>query len=433
MQEQYAPMLRGQDQNLVFAFDRDEVPALQENVDARNERSRKDLAAGTITINEHRVNIEREAIPQGDVLLIPSSSIPVTISGAGISTATPVTESVRTIEGQTKMLAEAQTDVTDLDRSTWNSFIKRFNKAEEDFHELMDKLFKEQREDTLRNLGRTVKAVRGVKAQNDILKAGPQDIFQGASWLATFVDVGRPVFSDTLEAGGQAQVVEFNLGIVFDINNAVTQTWLDERTKFWANHVNAETAAQITAEMSEGILQGEGIKALQVRVNDVFDFAEAFRSERIARTEAVSASNQGHLEAYRQADVPAKRWLTTLDGRQRDTHDAAHGQTVPINQTFTVGGQELIMPGQGGSAAEVVNCRCSSLPVFEELKSALPEIVLAEPYDDTQIKAAISATSRQLQGLVSEGVPSRARRVTKDVTYDKDGQPVTIVELHEDV
>jgi len=61
---------------------------------------------------------------------------------------------------------------------------------------------------------------------------------------------------------------------------------------------------------------------------EIFDFSEAFRSERVARTEAGSASNQGHIDAYRQADVSSKRWLAAIDGRTREDHLEAHGQVV---------------------------------------------------------------------------------------------------------
>ena len=416
MQEQYAPMLRGLDQRLIIAFDRDEVPALQENVNARSERHLKEVTAGVRTIEEYRDGSELMGSPEG-TLLLPSSSRPVLINGGEIA-APPA-------DGPPKMLkAVEESEITDLDRATWGLFIKRFDESEKEFHNLMDRLFEQQREETLRNLSRAVRATRGVRQNSMIERAGPQDIFDEGAWVTTFIEVGRPVFADSLELGGVAQVQEFGLGISFDINNAVTQAWLDERTKFWANHVNTETAKLITEEISAGIFEGEGVKALQVRVNNVFDFSEAFRSERIARTEATSASNQGHLEAYRQADVPSKRWLTALDGRQRDSHDAAHGQTVPIGQSFIVGGAEMMMPGQG-PVEETANCRCSSLPIFKDDEDKA-QIVLAEPYDDTAIRELLSGLEQDV-GLMNR----RPKRVIKTVSYDQAGLPVSVEEIHD--
>jgi len=57
-------------------------------------------------------------------------------------------------------------------------------------------------------------------------------------------------------------------------------------------------------------------------------------------------------------------WVASNGERTRDTHRAADGQMVGMNDTFTVGGSELRYPGDpNGPAAEVINCRCAV--VFE--------------------------------------------------------------------
>jgi len=92
------------------------------------------------------------------------------------------------------------------------------------------------------------------------------------------------------------------------------------------------------------------------------------RGETIARTEAGAALNFGrqtHAEdiaAETGAEV-WKRWESGPDdGRQRETHTEANGQTVRSDQPFVVGGFELQFPGDyslGADAGEVINCRCS--------------------------------------------------------------------------
>lgn len=55
----------------------------------------------------------------------------------------------------------------------------------------------------------------------------------------------------------------------------------------------------------------------------------------------------------------AKRWVTKEDQKVRDTHRAAHGQVVPLNAPFVVGGQMLMFPGDPhATAGETINCRC---------------------------------------------------------------------------
>ncbi len=64
--------------------------------------------------------------------------------------------------------------------------------------------------------------------------------------------------------------------------------------------------------------------------------------------------------------MPFKQWLSALlVGRTRDSHWNAHGQRVPREQAFFVGGHEMMMPGQG-PIGETANCLCTTIPGFAE-------------------------------------------------------------------
>lgn len=85
-----------------------------------------------------------------------------------------------------------------------------------------------------------------------------------------------------------------------------------------------------------------------------------YRALRIARTEVVGASNVGSLEGAKSLNMPMKKsWLATRDGRARDTHLAADGQTVMLEEQFNINGNMMDIPGGQGPAEEVINCRCS--------------------------------------------------------------------------
>lgn len=54
-----------------------------------------------------------------------------------------------------------------------------------------------------------------------------------------------------------------------------------------------------------------------------------------------------------------KIWATQGDELVRPDHEDADGQEVGINETFTVGGEDLTGPGDpNGSDAQTINCRC---------------------------------------------------------------------------
>jgi len=98
-----------------------------------------------------------------------------------------------------------------------------------------------------------------------------------------------------------------------------------------------------------------------------FDGYSQYQAERFIRTETTAISNKAILESATTIfpkDQLQKEWSTALDGRERASHRAADGQTVPYDQPFIVQGEELMQPGdRNGSASNVVNCRCAAIPV----------------------------------------------------------------------
>lgn len=98
-----------------------------------------------------------------------------------------------------------------------------------------------------------------------------------------------------------------------------------------------------------------------------FDGYSKYQAERFIKTETTAISNKAILESATTifpADQLYKEWSTALDGRERASHRAADGQSVPFNQPFIVQGEELMEPGdRRGSASNVINCRCAAIPV----------------------------------------------------------------------
>ena len=101
------------------------------------------------------------------------------------------------------------------------------------------------------------------------------------------------------------------------------------------------------------------------------------RAERIARTEVVGALNEGKVEGYRSTGlIEKKEWLATMDDRTRGndprdpfSHIAADGEVVNLDEPFVRTGESLQFPGDpAGSPANIINCRCTVLPVLEWLE-----------------------------------------------------------------
>ena len=126
--------------------------------------------------------------------------------------------------------------------------------------------------------------------------------------------------------------------------------------------IEADTRRRLRAVIEQSIREELRPNQTAARVRALFDDMTVDRARRIARTEVTGASNYGALVALQRGRGAAQRtktWRTRRDERTRETHRAAHGQTVPVGDPFIVGGERLQFPGDPmGSAAEVINCRC---------------------------------------------------------------------------
>jgi len=119
------------------------------------------------------------------------------------------------------------------------------------------------------------------------------------------------------------------------------------------------TKDDLSKAISLAIENGEGIAELSRRIDGLYIQSSRVRSLRIARTELTDVINEGTLATLRKEGFQQKEWATVIDGNERPTHAAAHGQVVGINETFTVGGSSAQAPGDPIlPAGERINCRC---------------------------------------------------------------------------
>lgn len=158
----------------------------------------------------------------------------------------------------------------------------------------------------------------------------------------------------------------------FEINEQIIK-YVNERVNRFADATNDETIKQIEATITEGVKAGESIAKLKKRIRDVYKVATDERSERIARTEALAASNEGANEAYRQSPlVNAKEWLTNPGACQ--FCQALNGKVIGLNEDFLKNGQTVdgVEGGKMKLSYENIahppvhpNCRCTLLPVIQ--------------------------------------------------------------------
>lgn len=135
-----------------------------------------------------------------------------------------------------------------------------------------------------------------------------------------------------------------------------------------------EVYGLIVMEVERGITEGLALERVRDEIQVILTASGSDRWKNramtVARTETIGAVNAGvfrsaQLEAQARGDVaPFKQWIATEDKRTRPTHNAADKQRTLLSEPFVVGGARLMFPGDPrGPANEVINCRCSMLPV----------------------------------------------------------------------
>lgn len=100
------------------------------------------------------------------------------------------------------------------------------------------------------------------------------------------------------------------------------------------------------------------------------------RARLIARTETVTAANQGAMFVAKDTGLKLNKvWLATSDNRTRHDHRMVDGHTVDMDDYFILAGDiKMLQPGDRGGTdgrratppKEVCNCRCTVL--FEPIR-----------------------------------------------------------------
>ena len=229
----------------------------------------------------------------------------------------------------------------------WLGFISRVIKNEKNLKKLMVKYFKEQEVKALKALG-------GSKAVNkDVNKA--VNVPKSKEELTKLASIAIPAITRVIALEGKEILAELGVNISFDLLNPKVVEFIETRSFDLIKSISNTTKEALRRTLKEGVELGESIPKLAKRIASVYDDAQGYRSVLIARTENISASNNGALNAYRQSKVvEKKKWLTAGDDRVRPEHEAIDGETVLLEEPFSNG---LMVPSEP-------NCRCCISPLL---------------------------------------------------------------------
>jgi SPP1 gp7 family putative phage head morphogenesis protein len=209
----------------------------------------------------------------------------------------------------------------------------------------------------------TLKRLEGRRGRSALEKrdVNPDDVFDSEFWATESQDLASGLYDAAFAMGG-ARVADL-FALDFSMQAPFVQKAIQARANKLAGQVTDTTYGAIKDTLAEGVKLGESIPDLAARIRDVFSVADSARATVIARSETISAYNAAGYEVAQNLGsdvIGGREWISTNDDRTRDDHLDADGQVVGMDESYTVGGEELDYPGDpNGSPANVIQCRCA--------------------------------------------------------------------------
>lgn len=130
----------------------------------------------------------------------------------------------------------------------------------------------------------------------------------------------------------------------------------------WAGKRSFSVSKATERKINNAIARGTAEGSTDQEVADLIE-ASVGGEERaltIARTEMHAASQDAAFEAAQASGLGmTKEWVATEDQRTREDHAAANGENIAMHESFEVGDDTLLYPGDpSGQPEQVINCRC---------------------------------------------------------------------------
>ena len=180
----------------------------------------------------------------------------------------------------------------------------------------------------------------------------------------------------------------------------------------------------IKAKTTSGILQGKSVYKIADDLQRDITNMNRVSAVRAARTAITSAQNGGRqdtmLAAQKMGIKLRKRWVSAKDGRVRDAHGAADGQTVNVDEPFIVGGEKLMFPGDKTSASgwNLYNCRCGMRTVEKEgIEAEQRQVRIQNPKYTEALENEEKAKARYERAKAKEDAetdPEKKKALRKD-------------------
>lgn len=332
------------EKNVRFRFDLSKVAALQDDIMKKTKRFEsgfKQAATSPNDFREHVLGLARVPDSAMDQYYLQGTVIPISNIGEepekSISTTIDnfISKHQRKIDlngvrdSVKELFTKREKDEIDLYRiktlaQIQNSALRQSKK----FAKIILKLFDAIEKDVLGKID-------GFKFLKSPLNVNA--IFDFKKWVKEFEAAGKPFIAEALRLATidlARELVETTI----DLTHPDIQGWVNTQSRVYATITNTTTRDQIDTIIKQGLTNNLSIEEIALKLKNKFTAQATMRSERIARTEMLRATNKGRLEGMKASpSVTHHVWVTQRDDDVRDGHAAVDGVVVKVGANFPVG------------------------------------------------------------------------------------------------
>ncbi len=242
----------------------------------------------------------------------------------------------------------------------WKGFVSRIVPYEKAMNKKIKDFNSEQRE-------KVISKLEGKKQEINFEK-----LFNEDEEVAVLIDGVTPLLKDLFKKEGDEALKLIGAEQAFEANIERAVRALDKAISLMSENYNQTTLQLLKQKLQEGLDNGESLTELTDRVRQIYEWSDAVRAERVARTESFRVANSATKEAWRQSGVvKTLRWYTAIDERVCEFCDPLNGKIVEIDENWYDKGDSLT--GKNGGKMDIdysdvgnpplhPDCRCYIRP-----------------------------------------------------------------------
>ncbi len=365
------------------------IPAMQEDVSLRIDQAKKLFDMGVPAAEAFRVagvRVNTEEYPWLETTFVPSTSV----DAQGLyerngkpkpPEATP--EPTKAVEGAfvraMDKLSEASEKAAkrrEAHGKMWGAYVKAvLDPGEKDLRAKMDAFFRKLRNTMLEKVD---KWAEKQKSMADIVSKAAGDEYNAdpATFLFS-VDEANRVLLDIYEPTVEAQMkrakadleATSDVGFGWKVNPENIEKFVDKR-KDILEQINTTTHGKVQDDINalvkeavdEGWTTGKLAKELRKQINADMS-VRITNVSTIARTETSAITNYAREEMFEDSGIEETEWVSAGDElvRTEPHNHAIDGEIRKMGDAFSNGLRYPHDPE--GEASNVINCRCTTLPV----------------------------------------------------------------------